>query len=417
MNIPDVLITYTGNILDAQVVLPASKSISNRVLIIQALTHPSFSIENISTAEDTLLLQKILKENNSSTIYTGDGGTTFRFLLAYLCTLNKAFELSGSAQFNRRPIAPLVDALRKIGADIRYLQNEGLAPVQIFPSPLQGGEVSVDASVSSQFISALMLIGPVLPHGIRIHLSNEVVSSSYIQMTAAVMNEFGVKVYWNERWIDIPPQSYQSKNFEVESDWSAAAFWYQWISMLPPGNKVLLKGLKKTGIQGDEYAWTIFSWLGVNSIETSNGMLIFKTSDTITHDFSSSIDLKNSPDLAPAFIAALAAHRIKAKIIGLQTLVIKESNRIQALQSELQKLGVATSAGNDWLSIDDFIDNDLKDILWLDSHDDHRIAMALAPFSILYPGIRLSNPYVVKKSYPAYWEQLQQMGLIQINTI
>lgn len=416
MNSPDVLIRYTGNVLDVQVDLPASKSISNRALIIQALTHPSFPIENISTAEDTQLLQEKLKENNSSTIYTGDGGTTFRFLLAYLCTLNKAFELSGSAQFNRRPIAPLVNALRQIGADIRYIQNEGLAPVQIFPSPLKGGEVAVDASVSSQFISALMLIGPVLPHGIRIHLSNEVVSSSYIQMTAAVMNEFGVKVYWNEQWIDIPPQSYQPKTFQVEPDWSSAAFWYQWISLLPPGNKVLIKGLKKTGFQGDEHAWTIFSWLGVNSTETSNGILIFKTSDIISHDFSQPIDLKNCPDLAPAFTAALAAHRIKAKIVGLQTLVIKESNRIQALQSELQKLGVAISAGNDWLSLDGYT-NHVDNTPWFDSHDDHRIAMALAPFSILYPGIRLSNPNVVKKSYPAYWEQLQQVGLIQINTI
>ncbi len=415
MNIPVFLITHTRNVLDTQVVLPASKSISNRALIIQALTNHSFHIENISTAEDTQLLQKILHEN-SPVIYTGDGGTTFRFLLAYLCTLDKTFELSGSAQFNRRPITPLVDALRQIGADIRYLQKEGFAPVRISPSSLQGGDVWVDASVSSQFISSLMLIGPILTRGIRIHLLNEVVSSTYIEMTAAVMNEFGVKVYWNERLIEIPPQSYQSKIFQVEYDWSSAAFWYQWISMLSPGNKVLLKGLKKTGIQGDEQAWTIFSWLGVNSKETSNGILICKTSDTISHDFSDPIDLKNCPDLAPAFIAALAAHRIKAKIVGLQTLVIKESNRIQALQSELRKLGVVTSAGADWLSLDGYT-NHLANTPWLDSHDDHRIVMALAPFSIIYSGIRLSNPNVVKKSYPEYWEQLQQVGLIQINRI
>lgn len=413
MNTSDILISYNGNVIDSEVVLPASKSISNRALIIQALTNNSFHIENISTAEDTQLLQKILKEH-SPTIYTGDGGTTFRFLLAYLCTLNKEFELSGSAQFNRRPIAPLVNALRQIGADIRYIQNEGFAPVQIFPSPLQGGEVAVDASVSSQFISALMLIGPVLPHGIRIHLSNEVVSASYLQMTAAVMKELGVKVYWNERWIDIPPQTYQSKVFRVESDWSSAAFWYQWVSMLPAGNKVLLKGLKKTGMQGDEQARTIFSWLGVNSSETNDGILLLKSSDTLSPDFSIPIDLKNCPDLAPAFIAALAAHRIKAKIIGLQTLVVKESNRIQALQSELRKLGVRISAGLNWLSLDGY-DNNLDDIPWLDSHDDHRIAMALAPFSIVYRAVRLSNPYVVKKSYPLYWKQLQQVGLIQIN--
>ncbi|MCX7743764.1 MAG: hypothetical protein N2167_04275 [Flavobacteriales bacterium] len=416
MNTPEILLTYTGNILDAQVVLPSSKSISNRVLIIQALTNFSFHIENISTAEDTQLLQNILQQNSSS-IYTGDGGTTFRFLLAYLCTLHRTFDLSGSPQFNRRPIAPLVKALQKLGADIRYTQKDGFAPVQIFPSSLKGGDVYVDASVSSQFISALMLIGPTLPNGLRIHLSKDVVSASYIQMTAAVMNELGVDVYLNERVVEILPKPYQSKTFSVEPDWSSAAFWYQWIAMLPPGNKVFFKGLKKTGIQGDEHAWLIFSWLGVNSIDTNDGILIFKSSDELLHDFSEPIDLKNSPDLAPAFIAALAARRIKTKIIGLQTLMIKESNRIQALQSELAKLGVITSAGSNWLSLDDYVMNYKKHIPLFNSYDDHRIAMAMAPFSIMYPGIRLSNPYVVKKSYPAYWEQLQQVGLIQINTI
>lgn len=414
MNIEHVEITYTGSFLHHEVVLPSSKSISNRALIIQALTNPPLVIENISAAEDTQQLQSILKEK-PSTIFTGDGGTTFRFLLAYLCTLHQSFELIGSAQFNRRPISPLVDALRQIGADIHYTNIEGFAPVKILPAHLQGGDVYVDASVSSQFTSALMLIGPVLPKGIRIHLSQEVVSESYIHMTAAVMKELGVNIQWKERVIEIPSQTYQSHPFIIESDWSSAAFWYQWISVLPEGNKVLLKGLKKTGIQGDEKAWSLFRWLGVKSEEVEEGIKIFRSSELTTHNFSDPIDLKNCPDLAPAFISALAARSIKARITGLKTLAIKESHRIQALQVELGKLGVITSAGDDWLSLDAFHWNFDQTPIF-DSHQDHRIAMAMTPFSVLFTSIQMLDPGVIKKSYPDYWKQLQHAGLIQINT-
>jgi 3-phosphoshikimate 1-carboxyvinyltransferase len=414
MNTEHIEIRYTGRNLHHEVVLPSSKSISNRALIIQALTNSPFLIENISDAEDTQLLETILKEKPTE-IYTGDGGTTFRFLLAYLCTLHRSFVLSGSAQFNRRPIKPLVDALRQLGAEIHYMNNEGFAPVKILPSYLQGGDVEIDASVSSQFISALMLIGPVLSRGIRIHLSHEVVSASYIHMTAAVMKAFGVNVQWKERVIEIPSQRYQSRPFIIEADWSSAAFWYQWIAMLPEGNKVLLKGLKKTGIQGDEQAMLLFQKLGVNSMETEQGIEIWRTSGIPFNDFYEPIDLKNCPDLAPAFISALAAHSIKARIIGLKTLAVKESHRIQTLQQELGKLGVITSAGNDWLSLDAFHWN-FDQIPIFESHQDHRIAMAMAPFSVLFTSIQMLEAGVVKKSYPDYWKQLQHAGLIQINT-
>lgn len=412
MNDKQIKISYTGSLLHHQVILPSSKSISNRVLIIKALTNLPLRIENISDAEDTKLLERILAEK-PSTIFTGDGGTTFRFLLAYLCVLHQSFKLTGSIQFNRRPIAPLVDALRQLGADIQYQKMEGLAPVKIFPSHLQGGDVFIDASVSSQFISALMLIGPVLPKGIRIYLSGEVVSESYILMTAAVMKEFGVNVHWQERVIEIPSQTYLSCPFIVESDWSSAAFWYQWISVLPEGNKVLLKGLKKTGMQGDEQACSLFRQLGVNSEEVEEGIEIFRTPALPCHHFSDTINLSNCPDLAPAFISALAARGIKAKITGLKTLTIKESNRIQALQNELGKLGVITSAGNDWLSLDDYHWN-FHQTPTFDSHLDHRIAMAMAPFSVLFSSIHILNSEVIKKSYPDYWKQLQHVGLTQI---
>lgn len=413
MNNKHIKITYNGSLLHHEVILPSSKSISNRVLIIKELTDSAIRIENISNAEDTKLLEKILSEK-PSTIFTGDGGTTFRFLLAYLCLLHQSFELTGSSQFNRRPIAPLVDALRQLGADIQYQKIEGFAPVKILPSHLQGGDVFIDASVSSQFISALMLIGPVLPKGIRIYLSEEVVSESYIHMTAAVMKEFGVNVQWQEKVIEIPPQTYQSRCFIVESDWSSAAFWYQWISVLPEGNKVLLRGLKKTGVQGDEQAWSLFKRLGVNTEEVEEGIEIFKTSVLPCHHFYEPINLSNCPDLAPAFVSALAAHGIKAKITGLKTLTIKESNRIQALHNELAKLGVISSAGNDWLSLDDYNWNFHQTPIF-DSHQDHRIAMAMAPFSVLFSTIYILNPKVIKKSYPNYWKQLQHVGLIQIN--
>lgn len=407
-------ITYTGASLQGEVVLPSSKSISNRVLIIQALTSSPYIIGNVSTAEDTQLLETILKEKPTH-IYTGDGGTTFRFLLAYLCLLNRSFVLNGSAQFNRRPIAPLVDALRQLGATIIYAEKEGHAPVQIVASELHGGEVMVDASVSSQFITALMLIGPALPNGIYIHLSQDVVSESYIHMTEAVMKEFGVNIHRKGRTLEIPPQDYIPKPYVVESDWSSAAFWYQWISILPVGSRLFLKGLKKTGMQGDEHTWLLFSLLGVCSEENNQGIEIYRSSEIQPIYFSEPIDLNNCPDLAPAFICSLAARSIKATICGLQTLAVKESHRIKALQLELQKLGVATSAGNDWLSLDSFHWN-FDQIPCVDSHQDHRMAMALAPFSVIFQKIQLPNPEVVRKSYPEYWTHLQQLGLIQINT-
>ncbi|MCZ2443101.1 MAG: hypothetical protein LC101_04925 [Flavobacteriales bacterium] len=395
-------------ITEQEIILPSSKSISNRVLIIRALSKPGFTIQSLSEADDTAMLADLLAHPSPS-MNSGDGGTTFRFLLTYLCTLQTPHILTGSEAFCKRPVHTLVEALRTLGADIQYIDLPDRPPLRISPSNMHGGELMIDASLSSQFISALMLIAPTLKGGLKIHLTTPSVSMPYLNMTAQLMRTFGINVELTEKYIVIQEGAYQSKDFWVEPDWSAAGFWFAWIACAQPGASLFLKNLRLSGLQGDEQAIRFFLLLGVQAEVKEDGMLITKTIIPVSSYLE--VDFLSCPDLAQPFIAALCCLKIKAHCTGLQTLIHKETNRLLALQSELSKTGAMIEITNSTLQIKDYT-NPL-DSLVFDTYHDHRMAMCMALFVQRFEHIVISQPDVVKKSYPSFWYQLSKFVEMQ----
>lgn len=389
---------------NAEIRLPASKSISNRALIISALCHEPPRLKNLSDAEDTRVLQQALAAGNGH-INIGHAGTAMRFFTAYAAATRFSGTVTGSERMKERPVHVLVDALRELNADITYLEKEGYPPLRINPSALTGKTLKIDSSISSQYISALMMTGPVLPGGLRLTLEKPTVSEPYIHMTAQLMNMFGAEVIISGNRIIISEKPYTSTELTIESDWSAAAFWYEWIALSEPGSSLLLENLKMTGLQGDEITAEIFQKLGVDSVVTNEGILIKKqtTHLPVKMDF----DLVHCPDLAPALVATLAGLRVAATITGLQTLTIKESNRIEALKTELEKTGAVISTGNDFIQIHSFRHEGDKKITF-STYNDHRMAMAMAPLVTKFPEVEITDPEVVIKSYPGFWENVKK---------
>ena len=376
-------ISHPTNIIECEIDLPSSKSISNRLLIIQALCKDSFNIINIASSDDTIILEQSLKLHDNS-IDVGDAGTAFRFLTAYFSIIEGvSLTLTGSIRLKERPIADLVDALRSLGADIQYLDKEGYAPIKIVGRHLLGGEISIKSNISSQFISALLLIAPTLEEGLTIKMSGEIVSASYIEMTLSIMEHFGVDVSWEGDVMHILPQEYIAKDYLVESDWSAAAFWFQ-IASLSKSTYIKLNGLTEDSIQGDMRVMEIFSNLGVYSY-FKNDSLILERNTSFT--FPRSINLLSTPDIYMSLRSTLFAHNIESKLYGLTTLKHKESDRIKSLEIELAKI---------------------KSLKRINTYNDHRIAMSLAPLCLRYGEILIQNSSVVSKSYPNFWKDLSK---------
>ena len=376
-------ISHPTNIIECEIDLPSSKSISNRLLIIQALCKDSFNIINIASSDDTIILEQSLKLHDNS-IDVGDAGTAFRFLTAYFSIIEGvSLTLTGSIRIKERPIADLVDALRSLGADIQYLDKEGYAPIKIVGRHLLGGEISIKSNISSQFISALLLIAPTLEEGLTIKMSGEIVSVSYIEMTLSIMEHFGVDVSWEGDVMHILPQEYIAKDYLVESDWSAAAFWFQ-IASLSKSTYIKLNGLTEDSIQGDMRVMGIFSNLGVYSYFKNDSLILERN---ISFTFPRSINLLSTPDIYMSLRSTLFAHNIESKLYGLTTLKHKESDRIKSLEIELAKI---------------------KSLKRINTYNDHRIAMSLAPLCLRYGEILIQNSSVVSKSYPNFWKDLSK---------
>ena len=411
--------------LNGTVYLTASKSESNRVLLVQALSKQRFRTTNLADSQDTQILAEILKTETTGehsrslkkldvevNYYTGPGGTTIRFLTAFFATREGTRVLSGSERMNQRPIKPLVDALTKLGAKITYLETEGCPPLKIEGKKLKGGEIVLDSSISSQFITAMLLIAPTLEEGLKIRLKGRVVSRSYIMMTLKVLDHFGIKYSWKDDVISIPGQEYQGWDYNIESDWSAASYWYEMVALAKEAN-LKIKGLKKKSIQGDSVVADLFRFFGVNTEFTDDGIQLRKTDyrpDLLGFDFS------DYPDIAQTAAVVAAALKVPMQLNGLHTLRIKETNRIQALKDELLKIGVEVKeTGEASIVIDSSKENknkknnDLSDIEFKTYHD-HRMAMAFAPLALVYPEIKIENPKVVKKSYPDFWNDMKTMG-------
>lgn len=381
--------------------LPASKSISNRVLIIRALSKTPFEIINLSAADDTTIMERALGRNDMITD-VGPAGTTMRFLTALYATQPGEKILTGSERMKKRPIGTLVEALRQLGANITYIENEGYPPLRIEGRRLHGGEVNVMGDISSQFITALMLIGPTLPQQLVINIQGDPLSMPYIAMTSALMKQCGAQVKVDSNKITIEPGRYRSKAFVVEQDWSAAAFWMAFAT-LSRNAKLTLSGLKAESVQGDSKAVELFEGLGVASKFTEGGLEISKG---IVSDKFKKWDFKNHPDLVQPAAIAVAGHLKKFEFSGLNNLRLKETDRVAALQHELAKIGIKTNVEGFVLTV--LPGKELTQPEVMESYEDHRMVMALAALSMIFPEIYIRDPMVVSKSYPQFWKQVEK---------
>ncbi|MCT4582302.1 MAG: 3-phosphoshikimate 1-carboxyvinyltransferase [Flavobacteriales bacterium] len=403
------LIKRTGSIKNT-VALPASKSESNRVLIINQLAGEEFNgLKNLSDAEDTKILKRLLQTKQES-LDVGHAGTAMRFLTAYLAINSKdrVVELTGSERMKQRPIKLLVEALNSLGAEIHYLDQEGYPPIQIRKGKLLGEQVSIDPSISSQYLSALLMIAPYLKNGLNIKLEGNVVSAPYIEMTIQLMRHFGVKVEEKSGSYFIPNQRYISTQYVVESDWSAAAYWYEMAS-LSDRCEIQLDGLRENSLQGDTALTFIYQQLGVETVWNKRGVLL-KKQKNVQYDYDKvyQFDLINSPDLAQSLICTCAGLGIKAYFSGLSTLKIKETDRLLALQKELKKMNVSLEIGDDYASLS-YRAMLKRPTAPIDTYNDHRMAMAFAPLVLKVNEMELNSPEVVKKSYPSFWDDMQQV--------
>ena len=394
--------------------LPASKSISNRALIIHALSGGSTLPENLSDCDDTSVIIEALRTMPEE-INIKAAGTAMRFMTAYLSVTPGTHILTGTERMKHRPIGILVDALRMLGANIEYIGEEGYPPLRITGSTLKGGLLEIHGNVSSQYISALLMIGPMLKDGLTLRLLDHIISRPYIDLTLWMMGEFGAEAEWTSAdTITVSPKPYKSRDYFIENDWSGASYWYEILALNgDPESEIRLTGLMDGSKQGDSITRYIFSLLGVKTKLQSKKAGIPQTITLKKNGHcvpKLEYDFVNCPDLAQTFVVACAAMNIPFHFTGLSTLKIKETDRIEALKTEMRKLGYVVK------------DIDGSELLWdgercepsleqgIDTYEDHRMALAFAPYAMKHNGLVINNPQVVTKSYPHYWDHLRQAG-------
>lgn len=400
--------------IEARVTMPPSKSISNRALIMQALTAGGGgTIHNLADCDDTRVLAEALEQGNEAReVNIGAAGTAMRFLTAFYAQCEGAdVTLDGSGRMRRRPIAPLVDALRELGADIDYAGEEGFPPLHIRGRRLRGGEISVKADISSQYISALLMIAPVMDEGLTLHLEGEIASRPYIRMTLTMMAERGIESEFQDHTVRVAPGAYGAVDTTVEGDWSAAAFWLE-IAAVSCG-MLTLDGLELSGCQGDAVAASLFASLGIDTTPGDEGGLDLMPSPDQSPRLVT--DMGDCPDLAQAVIVACALIGIPFRISGLHSLRIKETDRLEALRRELMKIGVPVEIEGDNVMEWDGHRVPVYAMPEFDTYDDHRMAMAFAPVGLCIPGVIINDIEVVSKSYPAFWDHLREAGFSLID--
>ena len=394
--------------IDCKILLPSSKSISNRALIINALGNGTCPPENLSECDDTQVMVRALQAGPDETIDIMAAGTAMRFLTAYLSVTPGKRIITGTQRMQQRPIQVLVNALRELGADINYTANEGYPPLEITGSSLNKQNISLPGNISSQYISALLMIAPTLTHGLTIQLTGDIISRPYIQLTLQLMKDFGADARWTkDNELRVEPQLYKSIPYYIESDWSAASYWYQ-IAALAPEATITLPKLLANSYQGDSKVAELFGWLGVETSYQEDGVTLTKSTPKVER---MEYDFVNQPDLVQTFVVTCALLGIPFRFTGLQSLKIKETDRIEALVKEMRKLGfVIKDSENSTLSWEG--ERCTREEGAIDTYEDHRMAMAFAPASLKISDLFINNPQVVSKSYPRYWENLQAAGFI-----
>lgn len=391
--------------INGKVKLPASKSISNRVLILNALSDSDMSVENLSDCDDTNHMLDVLNSDDCR-FNIGHAGTAMRFLTAFLSRIVGRWEITGSERMQQRPIGVLVDALNKLGAHIEYTGQNGYPPLCIYGSYLKGGAIEIPASVSSQYISAILMIAPYMADGLQLTLTGKIVSRTYIDMTIALQREFGAEISVKDHYIHVKSGNYRPVHYRVESDWSGASYFYELLAIAESGT-IVLPGLLPESLQGDSHQTEIWKQLGVHTRFTSQGAVIDKKDSNQTvlkYDFT------EMPDLVQSFAVACCMRNIPFEFSGVETLRIKETDRISALITELKKLGYLLKTGECGQLIWDGECGQAEIHPRIMTYNDHRMAMAFAPAALKHPGLTIADQEVVSKSFPTYWEQFSALG-------
>jgi 3-phosphoshikimate 1-carboxyvinyltransferase len=419
----NIILTKKGRSVKGTVQLTGSKSECNRALIIEALSNGKVKVENISDAADAVTLMKVLsleskvlsqKANDSGLstqdlrlINIGPAGTAMRFLTAYLTLLEGAeIILTGSERMKQRPIGVLVDALKQLGANIEYDEKDGFPPLRI-----KGGfeqltnQVNIKGDISSQYITALLLIAARLPLGLELHIEGDLTSRPYVEMTLAMLQSAGIQHTWNDNVIAIEKQEFAPTSIYIEPDWSAASYWYA-IAALSDEAELFLPGLTQYSLQGDSVITEIMANFGITSQFKDGGVYLQKEAKPLARKI---FDLKECPDLAQTIIVVCAALGHEATFTGLETLKIKETDRIKALQNELAKIGVKLIEKGQVYKLD-CSEKQIPEHVFINTYDDHRMAMAFAPLALVIPQVEVEDADVVEKSYPAFWTDLEKVG-------
>lgn len=396
--------------------ITGSKSETNRLLLLQAL-YPNLILENTSNSDDSEVMLKALQNSqfltpNSQLIDVHHAGTAMRFLTAYFSIQEgKEMILTGSSRMKERPIKILVEALNQLGAEITYEENEGFPPIKIKGKKLTQSKVSLPANVSSQYISALLLVAPKLENGLELTLEGEITSVPYIKMTLALLNEIGVMTSFENNLITVKSSEVEivSKSITVESDWSSASYWYSIVALSEIGFQVTLSSYKKNSLQGDSALVNIYQDFGVETtFNTDNSITISKESIHNSQLTTHNSQLNNSPDIAQTIAVTCFGLGIASNLTGLHTLKIKETDRLEALKIELTKLGAEISVTNDSLHLKS--SSGIKQNISISTYQDHRMAMAFAPLALKVP-ITINQAEVVSKSYPDFWKDLKLVGI------
>lgn len=401
------------------IALSGSKSLSNRALVIRFLSGLDFRIDNLSVSEDTILLQEALEQlkyKRSATIDVNHAGTDFRFLTALLSVTPGEWTLTGSSRMKERPVGELVKVLQQLGAEISYLEKDGYPPVQIKGKAISGGRVAIPGHVSSQFISALLMIAPCFEKGLQLEITTTLVSRPYVQMTVAMMKEFGTDISWQDQFISVKPGAYAFRHdaYFIEGDWSSAGYWYS-VAALSENNEIVLKNLSQQSLQADSVAEALYAQFGVASAwrQEANGPWLLALhrpgkiqANAFYYNFS------DCPDLAPTVACTCAGLGIDARLQGLQTLRIKESDRVLALKNELEKFGCEVTSTDQSLHLKQAFSQKQNEAVAIDTYHDHRMAMSVAPLCMAYSPLIIRDAGVVNKSYPGFWHDLAQTGFI-----
>ena len=395
-----------NKVLKGTIRLTPSKSISGRLLVIQALCQNKLQIQNLATANDTVVLQRLLNLS-PGILDTIDGGTTFRFLTAYLSQKPGEWLLTGSERMKQRPIKILVDALRSLGAEISYSEKEKFPPLKITGRKLKGGEIEMDASVSSQYSSALLMIAPLFEKGLKLKMTGEQASQPYVDMTLKLMRSFGIRHERKGKIISIAKQNYIPLNISVESDWSAASYWYEMAAMSDVVD-LTLQGLHKDSIQGDSIIAEIMNQFGVETEFTNEGIVLKKkASFSLPQKFS--YNFQECPDLVQGMAVTCTALGVGADFKGVQSLRVKETDRLVALRTELKKIETPTLISDFGIQISSSHNLPFPSSSFA-TYNDHRMAMSFAPLALKFGEVEIENPDVVKKSYPEFWDDLSSVG-------